>query len=164
MPAIEFLRWLIVLSFCAVLTVAGICDIRERRIPNWAVLAVVILFLPWIVVGDVTILSAVGACLIVFAGSIALYMLGIVGAGDAKLISAVALFVGFGRLGPFLVLVALAGGLIALISLLSQPARALALLHTRKLGDPGQGVPYGVAIAIGAIGQIALPWIRAALA
>lgn len=164
MSAVEVVRWLVVLSFCAVLTTAGLYDIRERRIPNWTVLAVAILFPPWVVVGDVTIFSALGACLIVFPTSLALYVLGIVGAGDAKLISTVALFVGMSHLGPFIVLVALAGGLIALIELLLQPARALALLHTRRLGDPGRGVPYSVAIAIGAIGQVALPLVRAALA
>ena len=47
--------------------------------------------------------------------------------------------------------------LIALISLVSRPTRAMVMLHMRGKGDFGRGIPYGVAIAIATICIVALP-------
>lgn len=158
MPAAEALRWSVILLLVVLLLVVCVCDIRDRRIPNWTVLAVAALFLPWIFVGNqVSVVSSLEAALISFVVSCGLYVFRVVGAGDSKLLTVTALFAGMSRLPQFLVLVALAGGAIAVISLLARPVRAAVMFHLRGKGDFGRGVPYGVAIAIATIAIILLP-------
>ncbi len=166
MPAVaEMARWFIVILLLAILAVASVSDIRHRRIPNWTVLAIALLFVPWAFLGSSsTILPALGAALIAFLISFSLYFFRIVGAGDSKLLTVVALFVGLNQLPEFFVLVALAGGAIAAVSLVSSPTRALVMFQLRGKGDFGRGIPYGVAIAIAAVYAIAWPLTRHALA
>jgi prepilin peptidase CpaA len=158
MPAAEALRWSVILLLVVLLLVVCVSDIRDRRIPNWTVLAVAALFLPWIFVGNqVSVVSSLEAALISFVVSCGLYAFRVVGAGDSKLLTVTALFAGMSRLPQFLVLVALAGGAIAGVSLMARPVRAAVMFHMRGKGDFGRGVPYGVAIAIATIAIILLP-------
>ena len=83
-----------------------------------------------------------------FVCGFTLYGFKIVGAGDSKLAAAVALFAGMQGLPQFIMYMALAGGVMALFMLASQPASVLVLLHTRGRGQAYRGVPYGVAIAL----------------
>jgi prepilin peptidase CpaA len=133
-----------------VLVFAAVSDVRYRRIPNWTVLAVVILFAGWAIAnggaGVVSALEAAGLALVV---SLVLYALKVMGAGDSKLFTAVALFAGMGSLLLLVVATTLAGGAVALVSLATRPRRALAMFTLRGKGDWGRGVPYGVAIAVG---------------
>jgi prepilin peptidase CpaA len=94
------------------------------------------------------LLSALGAAMIVFFCSFSLYVLGIVGAGDSKLATAVALFVGIAQLPEFILYMSLTGGALALCTLAAQPTRALVILQLRGKGAPDKAVPYGVAIAV----------------
>lgn len=157
-------RWLIVILLLVLLSVASVSDIRNRRIPNWTVLAIIFLFVPWVVLSPHGMtLSALGAALGAFLISFPLYALRVVGAGDSKLLTAVALFVGLGGLLQFMTLVVLAGGGVAAVSLLMRPTRALVLLQMRGKGGYGRGIPYGVAIAIAAAYMIAWPLAGSAL-
>jgi len=156
--AAELLRWSIVLLLSILLVVVSVSDIRHRRIPNWTVLAIAALFVPWLLVdARVSLLSSLEAGLIAFVLSCGLYAFRVVGAGDSKLLTVTALFAGMARLPHFLVLVALAGGLIALASLLARPVRAAVMFHMRGKGDFGRGVPYGVAIAIATAVIVVVP-------
>jgi prepilin peptidase CpaA len=152
------LRWLIIVLLAILLVFVSVSDIRDRRIPNWTVLAVAGLFVPWIFVGPaVSVISALEAALISLAASLGLYALRVLGAGDSKLLTVTALFAGLAQLPHFLVYVALSGGVIALISLLARPTRAAVMFHMRGKGDFGRGVPYGVAIAIATMAVLLLP-------
>ncbi len=153
MPApVEVARWTIAGLVMLTLVISGIGDIRNRRIPNWTIVAIALLFLPWALIEiDVSVKSSLIATLIVLLASFLLYSFRVVGAGDSKLISVVTLFIGLPRLPQFLVYVALAGGALAIMSLMARPARALVMFQMRGKGDFGRGVPYGVAIAAGAI-------------
>jgi prepilin peptidase CpaA len=153
MPAAaELPYWSLLLALSVILAIASITDIKERRIPNWTVLAVAALFVPWAVTQHVSVLSALGAAAIAFAISCAMYAFGVVGAGDSKLLTVTALFAGLGQLLPFLLLVALTGGVVALVSMAARPVRALVMIQMRGKGDFGRGVPYGVAIAVATVG------------
>ena len=133
-----------------VLIVAAVSDIRWRRIPNWTVLALIALFaLLAIALGGQGLVSALAAAGVALVVSVALYMFRLIGAGDSKLITAVALFAGLGYLPLLLLATALTGGAIAIVSLVSRPTRALTMFTMRGKGDWGRGVPYGVAIAVG---------------
>ena len=162
MPAAaDMARWSIIILLLAILAVASVSDIRDRRIPNWTVLAVALLFVPWIFLSPgIGILSALGASLTAFMVSFPLYFFRLVGAGDSKFLTVVALFVGLSQLLQFLVLVALAGGAIAAVSLITRPTRALVMFQMRGKGDFGRGIPYGVAIAIAAAYVISWPFAR----
>jgi len=132
------------------LTWAAISDSRDRKIPNIVVLAMLALFIAWTLTGEsgalVGALAAGGVGLAVCYG---LYAFSIIGAGDAKLFAAVALFVGLGYLPTLALATVLAGGAIAAVSILTRPRRAMVMLHLRGKGDFGRGIPYGVAIAVG---------------
>ena len=149
MPLPELGRWVIAGLLTLALAWAAISDIRTRMIPNWTVLVVIGLFVPWAMLQwgswDLLALTAGATALAI---GIALYALGVVGAGDAKLFAAVALFAGWGHLLALGLATALVGGVIAIISLAARPRRALLMVTLRGKGDFGRGIPYGVAIAI----------------
>lgn len=162
---VEITQWLIIALLSGILLIVSISDIRHRRIPNWAVLTICGLALPWILMGPgPPIFSALAAFLIAFLVTWPVYALGLFGAGDSKLLMALSLFVGLQSLLPFFIVVAIAGGVIAAASLLLEPTRALVLFQMRGQGGFGKDVPYGVAIAIAAAVVIAWPFLRPALA
>ena len=152
MPAaIEAARWIVAGLFAIILIIASISDIRYRRIPNWCVVVLLVLFIPWIFVGtEVSVLLSLAAFAIFMAAGIVLYAFGIWGAGDSKLIAAVALFVGWTRLPLFLFATALAGGILALVIILWHAPRVRAMLNVPAPDKTRRNVPYGVAIAAGA--------------
>jgi prepilin peptidase CpaA len=150
MALTELARWAVALALTAVLAWAAVSDIRDRKIPNWTVLATLGLFVPWAFVSRDPWLLALAAAFIALAVSFALYAFGAVGAGDSKLFAAVALYAGLGHLAQLTFITVFAGGAIAAVSLASRPRRAMVMLAMRGKGDFGRGVPYGVAIAIGA--------------
>ena len=133
-----------------VLLWAAVSDHRVRRIPNIAVAAVLVLFVAWTALrGGAGLISSTEGALAAFGLTFALYAFGVVGAGDAKLFSALALFAGMQHLALLTVTTALAGGVMGAVSLASRPTRAMVLINMRGKGDFGRGVPYGVAIAAG---------------
>jgi len=152
MTLIDIGRWLVAAALTGLMTWAAVSDIRVRKIPNRVVLMVLALAVPWMLLGTLHgflwALVAAGIALVVSFG---LYSVGMVGAGDSKLFAAVAFFVGLDQLWLLAVVTALAGGLIAAVSLASRPRRALVMLTMRGKGDFGRGVPYGVAIAVGTL-------------
>ncbi len=136
----------------AILAIAAASDVRHRRIPNWTVLALIALFAVMAIAfggrGFVSALVAAGIALVI---SVGLYALRLIGAGDSKLLTAVALFAGLGYLPLLVLATALAGGVIAGVSLVTRPTRALTMFTMRGKGDWGRGIPYGVAIAVGGV-------------
>jgi prepilin peptidase CpaA len=149
MPPTEIARWTVASLFTGILAWAAVSDIRVRKIPNWTILALLGLFAPWALLNTGNwVLWTLVAGAIALAVSVGLYAAGVVGAGDSKLYAAVALFTGLTELPRVALVTALAGGVIAAISLATRPNRALIMLTLRGKGDFGRGIPYGVAIAI----------------
>ena len=160
----EIAQWSVIVLLAIILTIVSVSDIRHRRIPNWTVLVICGLSIPWILLGPgPSLLSASVAMLIAFGVTWPLYAFGLFGAGDSKLLMALSLLVGLENLLVFFVVVAIAGGVIAAASLAAEPTRALVLFQLRGKGGYGKDVPYGVAIAIAAIFVIAWPFVRPAL-
>jgi prepilin peptidase CpaA len=138
-------------ALVAVLGWAAISDIATRRIPNAAVVAILGLYGAWVIgSGADGVWSQVGAGAIAFAVGYVLYAMNVMGAGDVKLFAAVALFAGFAHLPFFAVATAISGGGVAVVSFVTRPRRAMVMLMLRGKGDFGRGIPYGVAIALGA--------------
>jgi prepilin peptidase CpaA len=150
MPLPELLRYLIAVALTGVLIWAAASDVRDRRIPNRAVLSVLGLFVLWAVADrGAGLASAAVAGAIAFAVGYGLYVFKVVGAGDAKLFSALALFAGLSHLPLFALATVWTGGLMALASLAMRPRRAVIIFVMRGQGDHGRGIPYGVAIGVG---------------
>jgi prepilin peptidase CpaA len=95
-----------------------------------------------------------GSGLLVLTIGILLFIPGWIGGGDAKLAAAVGLWVGFENLLPFVFFAALAGGALALmfrqIRVVPLPRLVATEAWAVRLHDPKGGIPYGVALAIGA--------------
>src|SRR3954469_5930688 len=100
MPNLDYAQWAVAGLYGLVLIAAGISDFRVRKIPNWTVIALIVLYIAWAFVNRaVNWQSGLMAFGIALAGTFALYLLKVVGAGDSKLFTAAALFAGLKLLG-----------------------------------------------------------------
>jgi len=148
-----------VLCFCALVLSAAFSDAATFTIPNWIPLALLAIFpvaalavsLPLPTLG---LHVAVGVAALVVG--MVMFALRWVGGGDAKLIAAAALWLGAPATPSFLLGGALVGGGLAMTLLLlrsdaMRPMVALGPRWVTRLAAPDQGVPYGVAIAAGAL-------------
>lgn len=139
--------------FAVMVTLAAGGDALSYRIPNWLNLLIAVLFLPTALLAgmpiDVMGLHLACGASMLLAGFI-LHLLHLIGGGDAKLLAAGALWLGWPALPAFLVWTAMAGGLLGLVVGL----RVLYLKHVRK-SPVSTDIPYGIALAAG--GLIAMP-------
>jgi prepilin peptidase CpaA len=115
------------------------------------VLCAALLGLSW---NQIALHLAAGA--LVLVACFGMFAAGWIGGGDAKLFAAAALWLGWSALLPFLAVTAIAGGALA-FSLLVVRSGWFRPLTVRlggwvgRLATPGENVPYGVAIAVGAL-------------
>ncbi|MGI9392199.1 MAG: A24 family peptidase [Parvibaculales bacterium] len=132
-------------------------DLLKLRIPNLAILVLLGAF-PfyglWAGLSAVDFLihfAVAFACFFAFA---VLFYCHIMGGGDVKLIAAIALWLGFPHVFPFLLATALAGGGLAVFSLLFRIAPDYWLSpfpFLARLKKRWRHIPYGIAISIGGI-------------
>jgi prepilin peptidase CpaA len=147
--------------FMAIMFASAIVDIATYRIPNELVLALVALFLVTALIHwpEVAWLNHLGSVCLVTGAGIFLYAFGQMGAGDVKLLSAVALWSSIYSLVPLLFWIsvcALAGMFIILPLRLLLPWLQSLNLLSRKTVIPevlsrGRGIPYGIGIGPGAV-------------
>jgi len=150
------------LAFPGILIAAAACDLARYLIPNTLSIALVGVFLPAALVAGLSpesMLFHVLAGTAVFAAGFVLFACNAIGGGDVKLLAAAATWTGWSTLAPFLLAVALAGGLVALVLISARliwsgdgPGRTGPL---GRLLSPGQGVPYATAIALA--GLVVMP-------
>lgn len=153
-----------VLAFPALVLFAAARDVASFTIPNAIPLALAAVF-PLAALAAGLPMPAAGVHLAVGFGvlvaGVVMFALRWLGGGDAKLFAAVALWVGWSALPTFLLGAAMTGGLLAAVLLLLRSAalRHFVLAGPRflvRLAEPGEGVPYGVAIAAGALAAFPL--------
>jgi len=161
MNSAEIAKWTVAAAFAGVLLVAAAVDIRSRRIPNLTVAMLILVYVAanLLQVSPTVWWGGLAAAAITLAITYALYHFGIVGAGDAKLMSAGALFAGLEGLSLFALMTVLVGGVMAVGVIALNPKRALRGMTAAGRADGhGRGIPYGVAIAIGGIvSQVIIP-------
>jgi prepilin peptidase CpaA len=156
----DFLTLLLLGVFPVLMIVTGLHDLITMKIPNWISLALLAVFLPAALVCGLS-LQAIGLHLAVGFGALlvgmALFALRWIGGGDAKALAAACLWLGVGGVGPFVLWTAVIGGLFCL--LLISGRRNFPSVSTMarwpdwlvRLMEPKGDIPYGVAIAIGAL-------------
>ncbi len=143
--------------FVILLAIAAIYDIWKLTIPNVVSVCLVVLFfavaapspfyVPWF--------EHLAAGILIFIAGAVLFRFGFVGGGDVKLLAAISLWTGLDLLSQLLLIGALIGGVLAIVLLVLRSAMpwitGKALPFGKQLWPlsmiPGQGVPYGVAIA-----------------
>jgi prepilin peptidase CpaA len=145
-----------------VLAVIAYGDMRSRRIPNALSLAIAILGLLRIMLvhDPVTAGHTLAAGAAIFIAAFLLFWYGVIGGGDAKLVAATALLVGYHDLFGFLLLMSLCGGVLALAGLAAERfdlsfrrrprgphVSSIGQNDRYRVGLKASTVPYGVAIA-----------------
>ena len=153
------LQTLLLLIFPVLVIVAGLRDAATYTIPNWISLALAVAFPFAAVALDLpmhTILVQLGVGALALVAGIAMYSVKWIGGGDAKLFAAAALWIGWPSTVLFMGMTGLAGGALAvtLLGLRSAMVRPFIPAGSgwfARLVEPGQKVPYGMAIAVGAL-------------
>ena len=144
--------------FPALMAFAAASDLFTMTISNRVSLALVAGFLALAVLsgmGLYDILLHIGAGAAVLAVAFACFSMGWIGGGDAKVAAGAALWFGFGHLLNYLLYASLFGGALTLLLLqfrqwpLPYPLNGQAWLL--RLHDRQSGIPYGIALAIGAL-------------
>lgn len=149
----------LVFVFPAMVIVAGLKDLTSYTIPNWISLVLIGTFVPAaLLLGlpaeTLGVSAAVGVAALL-AGMV-MFALGWIGGGDAKLFAASALWLGWPALLPFLLITCVMGGALALALLALRSVHLQAFVPSNprwlfRLATRGENVPYGVAIAVGAL-------------
>jgi prepilin peptidase CpaA len=136
-------------TLAGLLMAAAVLDLRTRTIPNMLSLVVVLLAaVHWGVNGDaVAFFAAAGLGIVFLAVGFFLFAIGWIGGGDAKLIAAVVAWFGAAHFGAFVLMMTVAGVVLALV------LYTVKRVSGRGLGDKST-LPYGVAIAAGAISTL----------
>jgi prepilin peptidase CpaA len=155
---------IIVLAVFPCLLMAAACwDVASFTIPNWIQAALIAMFAALVFALHMTP-AIVGAHLLAgFVGLVAgftLFSLGYVGGGDAKLFACTTLALGLSDLTSYAVLASLFGGGLTLSLLVMRKVPMPRAFATQgwimRLHDDKEGIPYGVALALGAL--VLLPY------
>jgi prepilin peptidase CpaA len=146
------------LLFPALMAFAAASDLLTMTIPNRVSLALAAGFLVLASVSGMSltdVLAHVGAGATVLAVAFACFAMGWIGGGDAKIAAAAALWFGFADLMNYLVWASLFGGALTLLLIQFRqwplPYALTNQVWLVKLHAKDSGIPYGIALAIGAL-------------
>lgn len=185
----NFLPWAALAAMAALLGAACWTDWHQRRIPNLLSVAALGLVLAWQAFapagdglfdprhpGTTGLQSALTTAGLAFSAFLLLHLMGVMGAGDVKLMAPVAAFFGSPvHVLPLLLAIMLAGGLLAFSRMGPRARRAqmrlnlrliwMSLWYRRELAgvplfdprrDSADRLPYAFAIALGSLSYAAL--------
>lgn len=148
------IEYAVLLIFPAAMAFAGAMDLFTMTIPNRISIVLVATFFVAAAmtgIGWQALASHVGAGLLMLAIGIGMFAMGWLGGGDAKLLAATALWLGFGHLLGYLMVAGLAGGLLALAILMYRSMLPPLWLARQgwalRLHSAKSGIPYGIALA-----------------
>jgi len=152
---------LLTMAVGVITVLACISDVRGLRIPNLYVALIFAAFFPaFIFMPDAfgTWWEHLGAMLVFLVITYVMFVWNMLGAGDAKYGAALALWIGLQGLMPFVLYMAIVGGVLGVLSLVLRKYKPV---KNPRVGswaatvqDGGNAVPYGIAITAGAWGAI----------
>jgi len=154
--------------FSVLLVIACVTDVRWRRIPNALVLTLALTgfaFSVWVEPWLVGLGRAMGGLALGFGIWIVFYVIGAIGAGDVKLFAAAGAWLGPAATWRAALVGAAIGGVLAIAMLVHErrtrqglenvmtsiSTRSMAVLATATGGSNSRQLPYGVALACGAL-------------
>jgi prepilin peptidase CpaA len=150
---------LLLAIFPAGVITAALKDATSFTIPNWISAVLVLAFLPVALavrmpMQEAGLCAASAAAALVFG--IGLFALGWCGGGDAKMLAACALWLGWPGVLTFLLATGVAGGLLASGLIMARKGAVGVLMATGpgwigRLFQPDADLPYGLAICVGAL-------------
>lgn len=149
--SMSFISYGLLSALAIALVFASVTDIRHRRIDNWLNAAIALgapLF--WWSSGLALWPDAamqVGVALGAFAILAVLFALKVMGGGDVKLLTALALWVRPDQFMQLLLMMAIAGGVLTLV---------MGVWHVMRRQKDRLAIPYGVAIAFGGLWVLAV--------
>jgi len=142
----DYLHYGLLIALAIALVFAAFTDLRRRQIDNWLNAAIVLgAPLYWWSSGlslYPEIAIQLGIALAVFAVLAGLFILKMMGGGDVKLLTALALWIEPTMFLKLLIIMALVGGLLTIV---------MGIAHVMKRQRDRLAVPYGVAIAVGGL-------------
>ena len=144
--------------FCVAMIFAGLRDLTTMTIPNWLTLMLAVIFFAAAAMTSMP-LSEIGLHTVVGFVTLLIGMIlfarGWIGGGDAKLMAAVALWLGWAQALPYFVVASIFGGALtlAILGYRNLPLPAFVMRHdwAMRLHDRTEGVPYGLALAAAAL-------------
>ena len=146
------------LLFPALMAFAAASDLFTMTISNRVSLALIAGFLALALLGGMGLhdmLLHIGAGAAVLVVAFACFAMGWVGGGDAKVVACVALWFGFDHLLNYLIYASLFGGALTLLLLQFRqwplPWSLGGQAWLLRLHSKETGIPYGIALAIGAL-------------
>lgn len=160
------LQFICLIGFALLLVMAAWQDLRTMRIADAVSLAIIAAFGVWalsgLAAGDTTLIGlglAAGCAVAVFALGALGFAVGALGGGDVKLLAASSLFAGPALLPDFLMVTALAGGVLGLATLMGARVGPAASVGDASVAGRLRGnLAYGPAIAAGGL------WVALSLA
>jgi len=145
---------------------AALHDLAVRTVPNWMAISLLPVGAAARLLGGDLMLGVIAATC-VFAAAVGLWLLGLMGGGDCKLLGAVALVAPPGRLPEFLLATALCGGVLAIVyfvlsQLITRPMQGRPLTIVGRIVKAERWrlsrrgpLPYAIAIAGGGVLSLA---------
>jgi prepilin peptidase CpaA len=142
----------------ALLAVSAGWDFASYTIPNFLSIALFAVFVLFVTISGMAP-AAIGmhalAGLAGLAMGFALFAFGLIGGGDAKLFAVIVLWLGFKDLLDYVLMTSVFGGALAIMLIglrtLPLPGALAGQQWLARLHDPHGGIPYGVALAAGAL-------------
>ena len=144
--------------FPAAVIFAACMDLVSMTIPNRITLFLVAAFFVLAPFSGMTLHVfglhlAAGA--LVLTATFLLFFARVLGGGDAKLLAAVALWVGMDQLGIYLLMAGMCGGMLAVALLMFRavplPAALIKEVWLERLHRPKGDIPYGIALSAAAL-------------
>ena len=176
MAVLDPINMLMLLGFATLLMVAALSDFRTFTIPNRLSAGILVLYPAYVLSSPMGVdwVSGLIAGGVVFVVTTAMFSVRWLGGGDAKLITAAAVWAGMDQLAVMVFAVLILGGLYSAFEAirLGYPRliwRRIIRKRTAKTGEeadveemPRDAVPYGVAIAGGGLYVAMMQFIASA--
>jgi len=146
--------------------IAGVCDYFTLKIPNWLNITIAVAVIPFVILAEMPIevfAWHVVAGILTFIIAYIMFAFGLFGGGDAKMLAACALWIGWDGMFNFSVYIVIAGGLLGLA------LTAWKWLATKQdsegfawargfITEKQLQLPYGIAIAASGIIVFPATW------
>ncbi|MEP3232866.1 MAG: prepilin peptidase [Hyphomicrobiales bacterium] len=152
------MAYIVLILFSALMLYVTYSDLTSYTLPNFISILLVVGFCLVMLIIQPPLAAFgwhVGVGAILFVVGFVLFATGLFGGGDVKVIAALGLWLGPSNVLPFITMMAILGGVLALALLIFRKIKipqnwlknsAIAGLHSKE-----EGIPYGVAIAFAAL-------------